>query len=162
MSKEYYRKEVHRRKRLTKTWRKPKGMHSKVRRKERQVIDMPSSRRRSPAKTRGLHPSGFEEILVSTLSQLEKIDPKTQVARFSKMGRKKKTMLFNHAKKQKIKVLNFKPEVKEKKEEVKIEKQKEEIKKKETPKPVKKEVKKTEKPEKKEVPKKMIKKEVKK
>jgi len=105
MSKEYYRKEVHRRKRLTKTWRKPKGMHSKVRRKERQVIDMPSSRRRSPAKTRGLHPSGFEEILVSTLSQLEKIDPKTQVARFSKMGRKKKTMLFNHAKKQKIKVL---------------------------------------------------------
>jgi large subunit ribosomal protein L32e len=143
MSKDIYRREVHRRKRLTKTWRRPKGRHSKVKRKERFVQKMPSSRNRSKAETRNMHPSGFNEILVRNVGEISVVDPKKYVVRIARVGRRKKM---------KIKVINInikkipekkeKPEKKKAKEKPKPAEEKQEEKpkpKKEKPKATKKE-----------------------
>jgi large subunit ribosomal protein L32e len=152
MSKDIYRREVHRRKRLTKTWRRPKGRHSKVKRKERFVQKMPSSRNRSKAETRNMHPSGFNEILVRNVGEISVVDPKKYVVRIARVGRRKKIEMLEKAKKMKIKVINInikkipekkeKPEKKKAKEKPKPAEEKQEEKpkpKKEKPKATKKE-----------------------
>ena len=62
---------------------------------------------RGPASVRGLHPSGFEEILVHNLGNLENIDAKVQAIRISsKVGDKKREMIIKKADEMKIRVLN--------------------------------------------------------
>ncbi len=60
-----------------------------------------------PAMTRGLHPSGFEEILVANPGELEQIDPKTQAARIvGTVGGRKRELIEKAAAEKKIRVLN--------------------------------------------------------
>ena len=62
---------------------------------------------RGPASVRGLHPSGFEEILVYNAKTLEMVDPKAQAIRISgKVGDKKREIIVEKADKLKIRVLN--------------------------------------------------------
>ncbi len=61
----------------------------------------------TPNIIRGLHPSGFEELLVSNASHLSEIDKETQAIRISsKVGKKKRTEIINKANELGIKVLN--------------------------------------------------------
>jgi len=106
MSKEYYRREVHRRKRLSLSWRRPKGLHSKVRRKEKYVKPMPSARRRSPRKERGLLPGGIREVLIHNVEELRKVGKGFAARIASGVGKRKRLMILEEAKKLKIKVLN--------------------------------------------------------
>ncbi len=106
MSKRHYRKEAKKRKRLDKRWRKPKGMHSKVRRKERYVQKMPNPGERTPKSKRHVHPCGLKEVLVNNVSELEKVNPKEFAVRFGKIGMKKKIELCKIAEKKGIKILN--------------------------------------------------------
>ena len=66
-------------KRLGEKWRRPRGIHSKMRRHFKYRIPVVQVGFRGPASVRGLHPSGFEEILVYNPGNLEDIDPKVQV-----------------------------------------------------------------------------------
>jgi len=94
-------------KRVKKKWRKPRGVHSKLRKKEKSKGREVTIGNRSPKNKRNLHPSGFEEVYVQNLNDLEKIDNKKQAARLSsKLGKKKKNIILEQAKKLKIKVLN--------------------------------------------------------
>lgn len=104
----FLRKEQNRRSRLKETWRKPKGMHSKVRRKEKQVGKMPSSSMRSPAKKRYLHPKGVSEVLVGNLFELDKVGKKQIVRLRSSLGKRKRIMLLNKAKKMNLSVIGAK------------------------------------------------------
>lgn len=148
----FARQDSHKVKRLKheRNWRRPKGHHSKVRRKEKQKGKMPSLGYRSPRKSRFLHPSGFEKILVSNLSDLKDIK-KNQGIIIRNIGKKKKIKIIEYALKNKIKVLNLRePEefLKKIKKEIEAKKEKKKIKKEE--KKVKKEKKKPEKKEEKE------------
>jgi len=88
-------------------WRKPRGIHSKLRRKEKSKGKLPNVGYRSPKELRGLHPSGMEEVYIQNINDLEKIDPKKQAARLSgKLGKRKKVKIVEKAKEMKIKVLN--------------------------------------------------------
>jgi len=78
---EFLRQEWFRYKKLGKKWRKPQGLHSKLRRKVKYRPPMVSIGYRSPAQVRGLHSSGFEEIMVYNQDELEGLKPKTQAAR---------------------------------------------------------------------------------
>ncbi len=94
-------------KRVRKRWKKPRGIHSKLRRHEKSKGSRPSPSYGAPKALRYLHPSGFKEVLVSNLKDLEKIDPKTEAARIShKVGKKKRVQLVKRAEEKKIKVLN--------------------------------------------------------
>jgi large subunit ribosomal protein L32e len=60
-----------------------------------------------PRAARHLHPSGFREVMVHNLRDLEGIDPKTQAARVAhKVGMRKRTAIEERADELKIRILN--------------------------------------------------------
>jgi large subunit ribosomal protein L32e len=94
-------------KRVKESWRKPRGIHSKVRIRKKGKIKMPSVGYGAPKELRFLHPSGLKEILVSNLKDLEKVDPKTQAIRIAHtVGEKKRKEIIKKAEELKIKILN--------------------------------------------------------
>jgi|Deesub1362A_J573_1020465.scaffolds.fasta_scaffold00098_55 large subunit ribosomal protein L32e len=103
----FLRTEYFRYKKLGEKWRKPRGMHNKVRRYFGGKLLSPSIGYRSNKKDRGLHPSGYEEVLVATEAELEKLDKNKHAVRFSgKLGRRKKEALYKKAEELGLKVLN--------------------------------------------------------
>lgn len=103
----FRREESWRYKRLKERWRKPKGIDSKMRKKVKGWPSSPIAGYRSPKKTRGLHPSGYEEVLVHNLDDLEKIDPQTQAIRIAHtVGTRKRIEISTQAREKEIHILN--------------------------------------------------------
>jgi len=103
----FYREEWFRYKRLGKSWRRPDGITSKMRRNYKYRPSKVRVGFRGPKKVRGLHPSGFEEIRICTVSDLENIDPKTQAVRISSgVGMRKRLQIQEKAKELDVRVLN--------------------------------------------------------
>lgn len=88
-------------------WRKPRGARNKIQvdmvyRPRRPVIGY-----RGPVEARGLHSSGFAEVLVHNAADLEGIDPARQAARIAgKVGARKRKVIVAAAEKKGIRVLN--------------------------------------------------------
>jgi large subunit ribosomal protein L32e len=104
----FLRDEGFRYKRIPKNWRRPTGYTSKLR------INLkyrPSKVRvgfRAPKMVRGLHPSGFEEVMIHTVKELETIDPKKQAVRIGgTVGTKKRLDIAKRAGELDIRVLNM-------------------------------------------------------
>ena len=94
-------------KRLGDKWRRPRGIHSKMRRHFKYRIPVVRSGFRGPASVRGLHPSGFEEVLVNNLKEVDNVDAKTQAIRIaSTVGDKKREMIVTKADELGIRVFN--------------------------------------------------------
>ena len=93
--------------RITKNWRKPKGIDNKTRQKRRGWPASPNVGYGSPKAIRDLHPSGMEEVAVFNLGDLAIIDPDTQVARIGgSVGARKRSKIVEEAQKREIRVLN--------------------------------------------------------
>lgn len=61
----------------------------------------------SPRKYRGLHPSGYREVLVMSVAELENLNPSSDAVRISgRLGLKKKREIFDAARAKGLKVLN--------------------------------------------------------
>ncbi len=59
------------------------------------------------AEARGLHPSGFREVMVHNINDLESIDPETQAARIGRtVGGRKREHIHARADELGIRVLN--------------------------------------------------------
>jgi large subunit ribosomal protein L32e len=94
-------------KRVKKSWRRARGIHSKVRVKEKSKIRMPAIGWGAPKNLRNMHPSGFKEVLIYNLNELEKVDAKKEAVKiFHAIGKKKRKEILEKAEKLKIKVLN--------------------------------------------------------
>ncbi|MDD5143223.1 50S ribosomal protein L32e [Methanoregula sp.] len=92
---------------LSDSWRKPRGLHNKQRKQKKAKGALPKPGFGSPVAVRGMHPSGFFEVLVSTAKELEGLDPKTQAVRISAtVGDKKRVALQEAALAAGLKVLN--------------------------------------------------------
>jgi large subunit ribosomal protein L32e len=103
----FRRQEWHRYKKLGVKWRKARGKTSKTRRHEARKPAVPTIGYGSPRKTRGLHPSGYQDVLVCNLMELEGLNPQTQAGRISStIGQRKKQMMLQKAKELGIKILN--------------------------------------------------------
>ena len=88
-------------------WRKPKGTDSKMRVKLKGKARSPSIGWSSPKAVRGFHSSGYEEVLVYNVKDLEFVDSTRQAARIAAtVGKKKRVMIIERAKELGIKVLN--------------------------------------------------------
>ncbi len=73
-------------------WRRPRGKTSKMRRYEAGKPDMPAIGYRTPRAVRDLHPSGYNDVLVHNMAELEDLNPATDAARISaSIGKRKKT-----------------------------------------------------------------------
>ena len=89
------------------SWRKPKGMDSKMRLQKKGWPPIVKVGYRGPSKARGLHPSGFQEVLVHNVEELEQLNPATQAARIARtVGLKKKLEIMERARELGIYVLN--------------------------------------------------------
>ena len=94
-------------KRLGEKWRRPRGIHSKMRRHFKYRIPVVQVGFRGPASVRGLHPSGFEEVLVHNTKEIENVNPETQAVRISStVGDKKRELIVKKADELKIRVFN--------------------------------------------------------
>ncbi len=103
----FKRQEWFRYSKLGDKWRKPKGIHSKMRRSMKHRPPLVKIGFRGPKEVRGLHPSGFSEILVHNVSQLEGVDPKVQAVRVAgTVGTKKRIDIEDRAEELGIRVLN--------------------------------------------------------
>ena len=92
---------------LKDSWRKPKGRHSKLRRREKARGSVVKIGYGSPSAVRGLNRLGFSEIIVSNPEQLVKLDPRSEMAVISgTVGKKKREIMIKMAVEKKIKVTN--------------------------------------------------------
>ncbi|MGA7799146.1 MAG: 50S ribosomal protein L32e [Methanoregula sp.] len=92
---------------LSDSWRKPRGQHNKQREQKKAKGNLPKPGFGSPVAVRGMHPSGFFEVLVFTEKDLENVDAKTQAIRISAgVGARKRKGLQEKAAASGFKILN--------------------------------------------------------
>ncbi len=100
-------------------WKKPFGIDNKMRKRKKGWPKLVEIGYRGPKAARGLHPSGYTEVLVRTVDDVESIDVATQAIRiYHAIGTKKRIEILERARQKKIHVLNSKgvKEAEEKKE----------------------------------------------
>ncbi|MFB6269361.1 MAG: 50S ribosomal protein L32e [Halobacterium sp.] len=104
---QFNRQDYHKKKRTPKSWRRPRGQLSKQRRGVKGKGDKVEAGFRTPEAVRGKHPSGFEEVRVHNVDDLDGIDPDTEAARIaSKVGARKRERIEEQAEEAGIRVLN--------------------------------------------------------
>jgi large subunit ribosomal protein L32e len=92
---------------LSDSWRKPRGQHNKQREQKKAKGALPKPGFGSPIAVRGMHPSGFFEVLISSVKELEGIDPKTHAVRIgATVGDRARSGLQENAVAAGFKVLN--------------------------------------------------------
>ena len=103
----FRRHDSHKKKRLDENWRRPRGMHNKLRKRIAAKGAMVQVGYGSPKEVRGLHPSGYEEVLVHRPKDLKYINATNQAIRIgSSVGMKKRLDIGEKAEESGIKVLN--------------------------------------------------------
>ncbi|WP_276272526.1 50S ribosomal protein L32e [Haloarcula litorea] len=103
----FNRQDHHKKKRVSTSWRKPRGDLSKQRRGIKGKGDTVEAGFRSPTAVRGKHPSGFEEVRVHNVADLEGVDGDTEAVRIaSKVGARKRERIEEEAEDAGIRVLN--------------------------------------------------------
>ena len=94
-------------KQLSESWRKPRGLHSKKRRQKKAKGPLPKPGYGSPVAVRGLHPSGFREVRVFTAVELEGLNPSEDAVRIgASVGNKKRLVIQERAVAAGLRVLN--------------------------------------------------------
>ncbi len=106
---DFIKQDAHKKARLSKSWRKPRGRQSKMR------LNMRGYRRGvahgfgSPAEVKGAHPTGFMPIMTHNAEGLSSVDAvKEGIVIASTVGKRKKIEIIKKALEMKIKVLNLK------------------------------------------------------
>lgn len=103
----FKRENYFRLKRIQSSWRRAKGIDSKMRHKLKGKRKSPGTGYRNPSAVRGLHPVGKELIIISNLKELEAIDVETQVAQIrATVGSRKRINLINYAEDNEIHIVN--------------------------------------------------------
>ncbi|SIR28170.1 LSU ribosomal protein L32E [Haladaptatus litoreus] len=104
---QFNRQDYHKKKRTPKSWRKPRGALSKQRRGIKGKGDMVEAGYRTPKSVRGKHPSGFDEVHVHNVDDLDGVDGDTEAVRIaSKVGARKRERIEEVAEEEGIRVLN--------------------------------------------------------
>ncbi|HMK46879.1 MAG TPA: 50S ribosomal protein L32e [Methanocella sp.] len=102
----FNRIDSHKKIKLDQSWRRPRGHHAQLRRKNKAKGASVKIGYGSPAKVHGYHPSGYQEVLVYRPEDVKGIT-KTQAIRIGgTVGRKKQLEIEKLAKEQNIKILN--------------------------------------------------------
>jgi large subunit ribosomal protein L32e len=104
---QFNRQDHHKKKRVGTSWRRPRGQLSKQRRGIKGKGDTVQAGFRTPKAVRGLHPSGFEEVRVHNVDDLDGVDGDSEAVRIaSKVGGRKRERIEEEAEDKDIRVLN--------------------------------------------------------
>jgi len=103
----FNRQDHHKKTRVSTSWRRPRGGLSKQRRGIKGKGDTVEAGFRSPEAVRGRHPSGFEEVRVHNVDDLEGVDGDSEAVRIaSSVGGRKRERIEDAAQDRQIRVLN--------------------------------------------------------
>ena len=97
----------HKKKRLGTSWRKPRGLHNKLRQQVAAKGKLVRPGYGSPKAVRGYHPCGLPEVLVNNVAELEKAKG-FAVRIAASVGKKKRLDIEAKASEAGLKVLNAK------------------------------------------------------
>ncbi|TMT87382.1 50S ribosomal protein L32e [Haloterrigena sp. H1] len=104
---QFNRQDYHKKKRTPESWRRPRGQLSKQRRGVKGKGPTVQAGFRTPKAVRGKHPSGFEEVYVENLDDLEGVDGDREAVRIaSAVGARKRERIEEEAEEQGVRVLN--------------------------------------------------------
>lgn len=84
-------------------WRKPRGIDIK---RNKFYGRTPNSGYGTNKEIRGLHPSGLKEVLIANIAELEKIEKNAAIRFKAGIGKKKRKLLIQEAKKKELRMLN--------------------------------------------------------
>ena len=107
---EFIRQDYQRRMRLGRKlkWRKPKGIHSKIRHHFKGRRKMPSPGYKSPREVRGLHASGLAMVMGFSVDDVKKIKNGSEgIVIPGNVGMKKRLEILRKAKEFDVKILNM-------------------------------------------------------
>jgi large subunit ribosomal protein L32e len=102
---DFNRHDSHKKKRLGTSWRKPRGIHNKLGAQVSAKGKLVRPGFGSPRAVKGFHPSGFREMLVKNMADLEKAEGYA-VRISSTLGRKKRIEVEAKASEMNLKILN--------------------------------------------------------
>jgi large subunit ribosomal protein L32e len=104
---EFLRSESWRYAKMSESWRRPRGLDHKMRRKIKGWPPMVSTGYKGPKIARGLHPSGLREVMVHNVEDLDQVGPAVQAARIAHaVGKRKRQLILAAAKEKKVRILN--------------------------------------------------------
>ena len=104
----FRRVESWRYKRVKDSWRKARGIDSKTRKKKKLGVKSPTIGYRGPKKVRHLHPSGYEEVRITTPDDLKNCNKNKHALKIDgKLGAKKRIALMDYCQKRGFKILNL-------------------------------------------------------
>ncbi len=106
MSDDFKRQQSHKKKGTPDSWRKPVGTHSNVRKQKKGAAPKPKAGYRTRKDQRGIHPSGYREVIVHNISELEEIGEEEAARIASSVGTKKREKILEKAEEEDLKVLN--------------------------------------------------------
>jgi large subunit ribosomal protein L32e len=102
----FVRQEAHKRKRLPQNWRKPKGVHSKLRLRRRGKANMVSIGYKMAEEVRGLTRQGLRQIMISSPEHLKYIK-EGEVAVLKKVSNRTRLTILKAAQKAKVQIVNI-------------------------------------------------------
>ena len=106
----FIRQDNPKRMKLNYKWRKPKGIHSKIRHHFKGRRKMPSPGYKSPAEVKGLHTTGLRIVRVFSAQDLNDIKKDEGIIIPKSIGTRKRLEILKKAKEMNIPVLNLKAE----------------------------------------------------
>ena len=105
---DFIRQDNPKRMKVNDKWRKPKGIHSKIRHKFKGRRKMPSPGYKSPREAKGLHSSGLKIVGIQSINDLIKIRKESEGAVIAKsVGMKKKLEILKKARELNVNILNL-------------------------------------------------------
>ena len=106
---EFVRQDFNKKARLRRRWKRPKGVHSKIRHNVKGKPKPVSQGYRSPRKIRGFHKSGLEIVRISSIKELERLDKsKHGIVVSSTVGNRKRADILKKLLQLGFDVLNIK------------------------------------------------------
>jgi len=104
---DFVRQESWRYGRVDESWRRPRGIDSKMRKEVKGWPPRVKVGYRGPKLARGLHPSAFKEVIVYNVDDLSKVNAETEAIRIAHtVGAKKRAEILSRARELGIHVLN--------------------------------------------------------
>ncbi|MEM2093690.1 MAG: 50S ribosomal protein L32e [Candidatus Bathyarchaeia archaeon] len=102
----FRRQESWRYKRVRPSWRRPKGIDSKMRLKLQGRPKSVEAGYRSPRRVRGLDSLGCNEVVVSNVTQLNEVSPDKVVRIDGRVGKRKRLAILEKSRELKLYVIN--------------------------------------------------------
>lgn len=99
---------------LAESWRKPRGLHNKLKDRKKGCGAWIADGYRTPADVRGLHISGLAIVRVANVAELAGVDAKTSGVVIASVGAKRQLEIIAEAKKLGVRVLNHNADKREK------------------------------------------------